>query len=209
MHNRVLFRVPSDLADWTTLVEWPREIVCVWRATSNRSWWVLSEVIRTKRVKCLVSNLTQSAFCPSSYYFRGCTSCLTLSPGIPLMRGIKMFVLNLALWLSGPFTVSLMTHLHGAALHSCFVFPSPPLLTHITQYFVHTDWEQIAQWNVCVRAGKAIGAVWKSKVRVQESCNSGARADKWEGRRIRERFLWMSSVISMVPCRVESVHPQT
>lgn len=29
MHNRVLFRVPSDLTDWPTRVEWPREIVCV------------------------------------------------------------------------------------------------------------------------------------------------------------------------------------
>lgn len=50
MHNRVLFRVSSDLTDWPTRVEWPRDIfLWVWKAPSNRSWWVLSEGVSTKR----------------------------------------------------------------------------------------------------------------------------------------------------------------
>lgn len=106
------------------------------------------------------------------------------------MRGTKRIVLSVALWLSGQV---------GDSPQRCYVtwmFCLPcALLTHITLYFVHTDWKQIAQWHFCVRASRAIGSVWKSKVRVQKSCQPGVGAIKGEERRIRERFLWMSSVI--------------
>lgn len=143
MHNRVLFWVPSDLADWPTLVEWPREIVCVWTATSNKSWWVLSEGIGTKRVKCLVSNLARSAFCPSSHHPQGCSSCLTRCAGISLMRGIK----------KPEFSTMVVRALHSQVDDSppwcsvawMFCLPLAPLLTHITQYssVVFSAWEQV------------------------------------------------------------------
>lgn len=58
-----------------------------------------------------------------------------------------------------------------------------------------------------MRASKAIGAVRESKVRVQESWQSGVGADQGEGRRIREGFQWMSSVIIIVLLRVEASVP--
>lgn len=54
-----------------------------------------------------------------------------------------------------------------------------------------------------MRASKAIGAVWKSKVGVQESWQSGVGANEGEGRGIRGGFLRMSSVIITVLWRVE------
>lgn len=77
MHNRVLFRVPSDLIDWPTRVEWTRKSLCVWKTTSNRNQWVLSEGVGTKRHKCLVSNLAQLALCPIYYILQGFSGCLT------------------------------------------------------------------------------------------------------------------------------------
>lgn len=37
---------------------------CVWRATSHRSWWVLSEGVTTKRDKCFVCYLVHSQLWP-------------------------------------------------------------------------------------------------------------------------------------------------
>ena len=89
MHNRVLFRVPSNLIDWPTRGEWTRKSLCVRKTTSNRNRWVLSEGVGTKRHKCLVSNLAQLALCPFYYLLQGFSSCLTLHRGISFMKRME------------------------------------------------------------------------------------------------------------------------
>lgn len=69
------------------------------------------------------------------------------------------------------------------------------LLTYIAQYFVYSDWEQIAWCYFCVKASKAIGVIWKSKVRVQKSWQSGVGPKRGRGWGV---FLWMSSLIRIL-----------
>lgn len=80
-----------------------------------------------------------------SCHLQGClTLCHSLTGTRPIFSGVPLLP-------SGPS----QTHLHGAPLQGCFVF-LPALLTHVTQYFVLTDWEQIALRYSCMRMSKTI-----------------------------------------------------
>lgn len=72
---------------------------CVWRATSHRSWWVLSEGITTKRDKCFVCYLVHSQlWAPPLPNSRVAAVVWHSAMAFLWWEGMKRHVL----WLSGP-----------------------------------------------------------------------------------------------------------